>query len=251
MLFPACAAILGGPAQEPLSDEVVETVTARIQEQGNKVASFYSTGNLLIEEWYRESESHILIVGTKEPFRIKIEVTHPWGQPVLHILIDQTRLKILSFLDKKLFLGTFTPEALSRFFPGNLDSDLIWGALRGYPSLPNHNRIVSLKGNQISLFNEKEKKVEIVDLYPETLLPKLVSFPSKHIKLAFSDFQDEHGIFYARKVKVGHIKGIKNLTLRSRKMVFNKTIPEQIFVLEKPPGFEVSYLDKGSSNSDR
>ena len=181
-------------------------------------------------------------MGTKYPFKTKIEITHPWGRPILHVLIDETRLEVLSFPDKKLYRGAFTPEALSTFFPGDFDSDLILAALRGYPNLLRHHKIISLKAHQISLLNQGGKEVEIIDFYPESLLPKRVSLPEHHINLAFSDFQENDGVYYAREVRVDDFKGKKKLILQSKKMVFNKIIPEQIFVLEKPPGFQTSPL---------
>ncbi len=249
MLFPNCSTILKPPIQKPLSHHETVTILTMIREQEKKVFSFYAYGRVLFKKWSWESESNILTVGTRDPFKIKIEITHPWGQPILHILIDQSRLEVLSFSDNKLFLGPFTPESLSRFFPGHFDSDLIWAALRGYPNLLRHNRIASLKANQISLFNNREKEVEIIDFYPDELLPRRVSFPEQHIGLTFSNFQENNGIYYAREVKVGHIRGKKNLTLKNRKMVFNKTIPKQIFVLEKPPAFETVYLDENLNGS--
>lgn len=249
ILFPNCSTIFKPPIQKPLSDHEAAAIISRIQEQEKRVFSFYTYGRVLFEKWNWESESNMLIVATKDPFKIKIEITHPWGQPILHILIDQARLGVLSFSENKLFLGPFTPESLSKFFPGHFDSDLIWTALRGYPNLLRHNRIASLKTNQISLFNNQEKVVEIIDFYPEKLLPRLVSFPEQHIKLTFSDFQEDNGIYYAGEVKVAHSKEKGNLTLKNRKMVFNKTIPKQIFILEKPPAFETFYLDKNRNGS--
>jgi len=244
ILLSHCATIYQPPSLRPLSEQDVETILSKIQEQDSRVFSFYTSGRLTIKNWNWKSESNILIVGTRDPFKIKIEVTHPWGRPIVHILIDKTRLEVLSFPDKKLYLGTFTPRALSRFFPGDFDAHLIWAVLRGYPNLRRYHRTISLKSDQISLFNEKEKVVEVVDLYPESLLPKLVSFPEQDITLAFSDFQEDNGIYYARKVRLENVEGKRNLVLKNRKMVFNKTIPEQVFFLEKPPSFGTFYLDE-------
>ena len=102
--------------------------------------------------------------------------------------------------------------------------------------------ITSPRANQISLLNQKER--EVIDLYPENLLPRLVSFPAQQIDLTFSEFQDNDGIYYAREIKVNSIKGSKDLILKSGKKVFNKTIPKQIFILKKPPMFETVYLEE-------
>ena len=240
-----CTTLYEPPSHKPLSEQDVEAILSRIQEQDRRVSSFYTSGGgLTIKNWNWESESSIFIVGTKDPYRIKIEVTHPWGRPIVHILIDRTRLEVLSFPDKTLYLGAFTPEALSRFFPGDFDAPLIWAVLRGYPNLLSYHRPISVKSDQISLFNEKEEVVEVIDFYLESLLPKLVSFPERDIALAFSDFQENHGIYYARKVRVENAEGNRSLVIRNKKMVLNKTLPEQIFILEKPPSFGTSYLDE-------
>ena len=242
IFFSNCASLYKPPIQKPLSDQIAATIISRIRQQEKRVSSFYTAGFLTMKNWYSESESNILIVGTRDPFRIKIEITHQWGQPILHVLIDQTRLEVLSFADKKLYLGAFTPMALSRFFPGQLDSGLIWAALRGFPNLMKHHSFVSLKTDQISLFNKKEKEIQIIDIYPESFLPRMASFPEQQIRLAYSDFQEDNGVYYAQVVKLDHKKGKRTLILKNRKMIFNKTIPEQIFILKKPPSFEIHQL---------
>ena len=87
ILFPNCSTIFKPPIQKPLSDHEAATIISRIREQEKKVFSFYTYGRVLFKKWNWESESNMLIVGTKDPFKIKIEITHPWGQPILHILI--------------------------------------------------------------------------------------------------------------------------------------------------------------------
>ncbi|MBW1888103.1 MAG: hypothetical protein JRI52_07110 [Deltaproteobacteria bacterium] len=246
-----CAIIPKHSYQEPLSYDEVKNIIEKVQDQGKKVSSFYSFGSLSVKDGNWESESNILTVGTNNPFLIKIEITHPWGQPILHILIGQIRLEVLSFREKRFYFGTFTPEALSRFFPVDFNTDLIWAALRGYPNIIRHHRIAFMGRNKISLLNEEEKEIEIINLYPENLLPKLVSFPEKNICLAFSSFQEDKGIIYAKKVKVDMVKRDVNLVLKNRKMVFNKMIPEQVFVIKKPPSFKTFYLDENGGEESQ
>jgi outer membrane lipoprotein-sorting protein len=70
-----------------------------------------------------------------------------------------------------------------------------------------------------------------------------MSFQEAGVSVLFSDFREEEGIRYAQRVKMRHEEDGKNVTLDSAKVVFNKDIPNQIFVLEKPPGFKTVYLD--------
>ena len=231
---------------KPLADKEVEVILSRIQAQESKVSAFYTSGGLSLQDREWDSESHVLIVGRRNPFKIKIEVTHPWGRPIVHILIDERNLQVLSFPDKKLYRGVFTPEALSKFLPGELDEHVVWAVLRGYPHLLAYHRTISMKANQIRLFDEKGKVLEIIDLYPESKRPRMVFFPEKNMGLEFSDFQELDGIYYARKVKVEDMEGKSNLILRKRKMVVNEAIPKQVFHLEKPPSFGTYDLEENS-----
>jgi len=237
LLLYACATLY-----KPLGDQDVEVILSNMKEQERKVSSFFTSGGLSMKDGNVDSEAHVLIVARRNPFRIKIEVTHPWGRPIVHILIDGTRLQVLSFPDEKLYVGNFTPEALSKFLPGDLDLDLIWAVLRGYPNLQAHHRTLSLKANQIRLFNEKGKAIEIIDLDPESQHPQMVFFPERDMSLVFSAFQEVNGVLYARKVKVEDLEKKRHLVLRTQKRVFNTTIPEQVFQIEKPPAFEILYL---------
>jgi hypothetical protein len=234
---------------KPLPDRDVEVILASIQAQERKVFSFYTTGGLSLRDRDWESESHVLIVGNRNPFRIKIEVTHPWGRPIVHILIDERHLQVLSFAEKRLYLGVFTPETLSKFLPGELDAHLVWAVLRGYPHLLPYHGTTSMKANQIRLLDQEGRTHEIIDLYPESKLPRMVFFPAKNISLGFSDFQQVDGIYYARQVEVEDMGGKSNLMLRNRKMVFNKTIPKAVFHLEKPPSFRTYDLEENSNEA--
>ena len=236
-------ATLYKPSSPPLSKETVKTILSGIQEQDNTVFSCYMIGQLTVKNWIWSADSNILIVGTKDPYRIKIEVTHSWGRPIRHVLIDKGILKVLSFEDNRLYVSAFTHEALSEFFPGHFDSDLIWAILRSYPNLQEYHRAVSLKTDQISLFNVQGEALEIIDFHPESRMPIHVLFPQQDITLEYSDFQKDGGIYYAREIKAASRKQRVNLVIKNKNIAFNKTIPEGIFVLEKPPSFDTFYLD--------
>jgi hypothetical protein len=221
----------------------VETILSGIQEQESKVVSCYTNGRLTVENWVWSSDSNILIAGTRVPYRIKIEVTHSWGQPIVHVLIDKSTLKVLSFKESRLYISAFSPEVLSGFFPGNFDTHLIWSVLSGYPNLPRYQRAISLESHQISLLDDKEDVVEIIDIHPENLLPKRVSYPQQEITMTFSDIQENQGIRYARTIKAKNTNKKGSLVIENREIDFNRTIPEEIFIIEKPPLFETLYLD--------
>jgi hypothetical protein len=218
-------------------------ILSGIQDQESEVFSCYMNGLLTVKNWIWNSDFNLLIVGTKAPYKIKIEVTHPWGQPIVHVLIDRTTLKVLSFQEERLYISAFTPEILSEFFPGNFDMDLIWAVLRGHPTLLEYRRAVSLKSDQVRLLDDKEGVVEIIDIHPDSLLPEQVSYPRQNIMMTFSDFQEHQGTHYAGKIKVKNTKEKGSLLIENKQIGFNRTFPEEIFSIEKPPLFETFYLD--------
>lgn len=242
-LLCSCSTLFKTSSQPPLSKQEVETILSGIQEQESRVFSCYMSGQLTVKNWIRNSDFNLLIVGTKEPYRIRIELTHPWGPPVVHWLIDRTTLKELSFQEERLYISAFTAETLSEFFPGNFDIDLIWAVLRCYPNLLEYQKAISLESDQISLLDEKGNVVEIIDVSRDNLLPKQVSYPQQGIKMIFSDIQEYQGIHYARKIKVKISNEKGSLVIENNEIGFNRAFPEEIFVIDKPPLFETIYLD--------
>ena len=244
LVFSSCASLYKSTLSKPLDTQQIKNILYTIKEQDKKVSSFYNLGNIIVKNWLWESEANILVAGTRNPFRIKIEITHAWGQPILHFLIDGGILEVLSFSDNKRYHGQFTPKALSKFIPCEFDENLIWAALRGYPSLLEFHGITSSGANQITLFDEGAGEVQRIELYPESLLPKQIFLPKNLIRLAFQDFEEDNGIYYAKEVRANDMDGRRSLIVKSRKMSFNRIIPDQIFFIEKPPNFENLSLEK-------
>jgi hypothetical protein len=237
-------AILRPPSPEtPFTPHDAEVITADMYDQGNKVSSFYTSGTVMMKDWKWESEADILIAGNRDPLKIKIEITHSWGKPILHILMEDHRLEILSFTEEKFYSGDLTSDALSVFFPGrHLDPSLIWAVLRGYPPLMAHENIEIPEMNTIRLTDRKGDVVEIIEIDPESRQPVRVDCPDQKLSLTFSGFKNHNGIDYAGEIKVKGLEGGKDLILQNRKMVFNRRIPDQIFHLEMIPGFETVFL---------
>lgn len=238
-LLAGCATLEGeapGPSRGSIQ---VEEVLSRIQQQEERVFTFYTLGSLIVRDWYGEADSDVLVVGMRDPLRVKIEITHTWGQPILHILVDGKRLEVLSFSERRLYVGDFTPEALSKFFPGALSAQFVWSALRGYPALVVHEKAFSPERNRIVLQGPGEKEVEVIDLDTGGTHPARVLLPDQEVQLTFSDIHQVDGISYAREVGVDYKAGSRRLTLKGEKVVFNRPVPPAVFNLEKPPGFSV------------
>jgi hypothetical protein len=108
--------------------------------------------------------------------------------------------------------------------------------------------VESRKADQLSSLNRNGEELEILEFDPESGLPRQLSYPERKVGISYADFQREGGILYAKEVRVKQLEGTRNLTLKNGKMVFNKPIPDELFRMEIPPGFETVHVDKPQSN---
>ena len=180
------------------------------------------------------------MIGIRDPLRIKIEITHPWGRPVLHLLVYETRVHAVFFTEKRYYSGHLGTPGASGFFLCRLHPGQIWSLVRGHPVLWNCDHAASFEGNQITFLSKKEEIVQVIDFYPESSLPHLISFPEQDIEMSFSDFHDKKGLYYARNRKLYDPESETTLVVDLKQTLFNKPVPEAIFKLEKPPGFTAS-----------
>ncbi|MFZ7112087.1 MAG: hypothetical protein ACOWYE_10430 [Desulfatiglandales bacterium] len=241
--FYGCAALRPVPEGPPLTSQQVGAILSEMALQQARVSSFYSQGKVVMKDGLLEAESDILIVGNREPLRIRVEFTHPWGKPLLHVLIDDMRLNVLSFRDKKCYSGAFSPDALSGFFPGGLERSMIWAVLRGYPDLFAYNHILSSEANRILVLDERGVEIQRVTISEKHGIPEKVDLMRQGVQLAFWDYRSEGGVLYARRERITHPESNKTLSLQRTTTVFNKPIPAELFLLEKPPHFEQADLE--------
>ena len=239
LLLTCCARVAITPPSPPLDHQAITGIISVFKKQARVVRTLVSSGTLTLDIKGSESDAAVLIVATRDPSKIKIEITHTWGRPLLHILINSSSLDVLSFTDRRLYSGQLGTPGLSRLIPVPLSPDLVWTLARAYPVLLNHNRALSLNGNQITLLDQREDKIQIVDLYPESNLPHRVSFCQQNVEVIFSDFQNDDGIRYAKEIEIKSPEDNARLALEIRQITFNKPVPEAIFRLETPLDFEL------------
>jgi len=241
-LFQSCAPVPVKPPSSPFTNQEIVRILSSFREQQKRVHTSFSSGRLTVRSGGSEYDANILIVGTGNPFKTKIEITHLWGRTLLHVLIHDARLQILSFPEKEYYLGRLGISGTSKFLPIRLDPDHVRTLVRGYPILCEHNRAISYEPNQITLLNRKGEAVQVIRLYPETCLPCLISFPKQGITISFSGFQNEGGIQYAKKITVEDPGARTTLILKLKQTVFNETIPKSIFEMKIPADFKILTL---------
>jgi hypothetical protein len=241
-LFPSCAPVTLKQAPLILDEQKIADFISMAREQDAQVRSLISAGRLTIRKRGSETGLNVLMAGERDRDKIKIELTHSWGRPVVHILVHGKRFDIVSFVDKKFYLGSLGTTDPSGFFPGRLELDQIWAFVRAFPVVPKHSSAVFSRENQITLLNSNGGTVQVVDFCNHSNLPCRISFPEQGSTVLFSKFEQKGGTLYARKVELrgANVEGAIEMDLKQ--FVFNETIPQEIFQLEAPEGFEAAPL---------
>ena len=221
-----------------LSSQEISYIISNFRDQQDAVHTFVSSGDIAIRGDGSEFEASVLIAGTRDPFRIKIEITHFWGRPLVHILISDSTYRIMSFPDKKYYVGEIGDRASSVLFRVNVDGAQLWAFGRGFPMLASHNSAKSFTENQIALLREDKEIIQLIDLCPGNDLPCQVFMPEQAIRVSFSDFENNNDIQYAKKTRFYDQQTEAALTLNTKEIVFNKDFDRSIFEMDIPPDFE-------------
>lgn len=91
-------------------------------------------------------------------------------------------------------------------------------------------------------FNEADEMVQSIDFFLQSNLPHIVFLPGQEIKKSFSDYKNENGIYYARQITLNDKKEDTFLSLSHKQIVFNKTLPKDVYKLKIPHDFKVVSL---------
>jgi hypothetical protein len=232
-----CAPLVPSVPEKPFSQEKITQLISRLQAQGDEVSSFVGVGKLLYREGQEESDSNLLVVGSR-PFTVRLEVTHTWGKPLVHIVADKDTLSVLSLVERRFYRGPPGNLPTQRFFLFDLDLDSAWMILSGtVPILP-HHRAISMKPYEITLYNDEDEPVETISFSSRSLVPRFVSLPTQDVTILLSKFKELPLGRYPSKIAIA--KGNEHhIEIRYKSLQHNKQISKEVFRLNPPPDFEI------------
>lgn len=233
-----CAHLVPSPPVKPFSQKEIASLITHLKDQEKNIQSFHGLGAASFKEGDREMEANLLIVGSR-PLKMRLELTHPWGKPLIHMVADKECVLVLSLVDKKFFRGP--PGALGpqQLFLFDADLDSVWKVLSGrVPILP-HVKAASLKPREISLYDGQGEAIEIISFAPGSPVVTSLSFPKKDLVVLLSDFSEGGLGFYPLEIKIVKGEEDKFLAIRYKRLHINKPIPDEIFLLSPPPDFEI------------
>ena len=264
LAFQCCSPLTVKPPAPALDKESVASLVSDFSAQEEKAKTLFFSGTLTFQNQSTENSAQILMIADATPRagtgtddragtgacpygRMKIEITHPWGKTLIHILIEGQRLDILDFSEKRFYRGSLKSKRLSERLPVPLNRCLLWSLVRAFPALLKHQEAASFAGNQITLLDPEGEKVQVFELYSSEPLPHRVSFCKENAVMVFSDFEDEDGILYARKVDFHGPDHKVGLAIEIDQMRFNTPLPEAVFRMESPRDFKTVHLKDDDS----
>jgi len=237
-----CASLSTFPPAKPFSQQESNRIISNLQDQEKKVLSFQGIGKLLLKKGEEEIETNLFTIG-RRPFKIRLEITHPWGKPLLYIVADKKNVSILSFTERKFFWGPPNSFNIKKFFPCGLEMDLVWTIFSGsVPILSTTGRVVSLKPYEISLYNKQGEVAKTISFSSSDLLPRSIYFPKKRFTIIFSEFEQRDLGLQPLNIKVVKENEDKLVVIQYKSLKLNKAVPEEIFQLNPLPGFEIVNL---------
>jgi len=236
--FHACAPMPVERMPAPIRFENPSHLISCILEQDRCIKNFISSGRIKIKHRGVVPEVKLLIVAGKDPFRIKGEVTHPWGQPILHFLVRENNFQVLDFAEKKVYTGRLGGSSFPALFPMNLEADQLWTLMRGFPSLVHPHHRFSQTGDQILVTDKGGNPILAIFYHPTAFLPLRIQFPGQKGEIRFSGFSKENHAAYAASVDFRDPRSGTLLSYRIDKMVPNPSISDRIFMLDIPDHYE-------------
>ena len=237
VVFQGCGTPRVRTPRYPFHVRTVSHFLKTMEEQRDAVRNFVSSGRIRLRDRGSGFEADVLIVATRNPLRMKLEVTHFWGRPLFHLLLDESGIIIVSFPDKTYYTGDGTGLIPSRLLPVRLRPDQLWAAVRGFPVPVPGNRAVSSGGDRVSFLDENGDAIQHVEFRNDNGFSVRAEYPGQGLRIAFSKFSRKDMILYARRTRLTDRGNGTNLTLDTRQIVFNTSIDKAIFDLTVPPGF--------------
>jgi hypothetical protein len=236
-LLVGCAPLRTLSPGRPISQDQAHHLITQMRVHADEVFSFVGMGKLFFREGEEGTDMNLLAVGQR-PSRVRLEVTHTWGKPLLFLVADKRNTSVLSFVEGTFYTGPSSGLKRGLFFPFELDLDTAWVILSGrIPILP-HSRVESLRPNEITLFNGRGEAVERLIFAPGLSLPSSIHLSRQELTVALSQFKEGSMGPYPSKVIIAQ-GDERQLEIRYTSLEFNRSIPEELFRLNPPPDVRI------------
>ncbi len=239
-----CSTLKQPVETKPLFHKDAAQMLSYLQGQNSNVESFQGIGRVSVNSGRSELESSLFIAG-KSPFKARLEITHFWGKPLIHIVIDGRDVSVLSLTEKKFFRCHDGYLDIDHIFLSRLDTKIIWGILAGrVPILDEVVKAVGYKENEILLFNSSGQIIERILFSFSPIVAKEIYFPLKEITINLSEFRRMNSGYLPLKIEIIEEKPDRAIKIQYKDFEIGNQIPDEIFYLAPLPGYEVIEVGK-------
>jgi hypothetical protein len=236
-LFVGCAPLQTLPPAKPISQDQAHHLISQMRVQADEVFSFIGVGKLLFKEGEEETDMSLVAVGQR-PSRVRLELTHTWGKPLLFLVADKKNTSVLSFVEGTFYTGPSSGLQGVLYFPFELDLDTAWVILSGrIPILP-HSVVESLGPNEITLFDGRGEPVERLIFGQDCSIPTSIHLSKQGLTVTLSQFKEGSMGPYPSKVTIAQ-GDERQLEILYTSLEFNRSIPEELFGLNPPPDVKI------------
>ncbi|OPL15605.1 MAG: hypothetical protein AVO38_10110 [delta proteobacterium ML8_D] len=236
-LLVGCAPLRPLSPGRPISQDQAHYLITQMRAQANEVFSFVGMGKLLFRKGQEETYINLLAVGQR-PSRIRLELTHTWGKPLIFLVADKRNTSLLSFIEHTFYSGPSTGLQGGLYFPFELDLEAIWVILSGRIPILSHCRVESLGPNEITLFDGQGQMVERLTFAQDCSIPTSIHIPGQGLTVALSQFKQGGLGPYPSKISISQGDEL-HVEIRYTSIEFNRPIPEELFALNPPPDVRI------------
>jgi outer membrane biogenesis lipoprotein LolB len=237
----SCAPLQTLPPAKPISQDQAHRLIAQLRAQADEVFSFVGAGKLLLRERRGETDMNLIAVGQR-PSRIRLELTHTWGKPLIFLVADKQNTSVLSFVEHTFYSGPSKQLNRRQFFPFEIDLEIVWVILSGrIPVLP-HCNVASLRQNEITLFDGQGDTVERLTFSRDRSIPTSIHLPKQGLTVTLSQFKAGTMGPYPSKVSISQ-GDERHAEIRYTSLEFNRSIPEELFALNPTPDVQIIQED--------
>ena len=207
-------------------------------EQEVAANSFIASGTISYSKKMGSDECNFFAVGTLNPLKLKLEITHPLGGDIMHALLDKNRIEAVFFRERKAYSSEYDEYVNIN---GSLfaDPSITWHIFRGFPKLLSYKDSHVVDNNKFSLLGSNSVLIQTVTLEKGRMVPVSVGYNDIGITVDPDGFANHGNIFYASSIKIASENTDEIIEIKFKSLEFNRSIVRGIFTITVPPGFTI------------
>ncbi len=227
-LFLGCARLISPVPALNLHEaaEVLHEIACSAEE----IKSYFATGAIIIRDDQEETRLGFFFAGTRQPLRLKVEITHSWGREVLDGLLVGERLQVMDYVKKRRYEGPWAGSLLGEVLPDTLAPEHLWALLCGTIPLLDYDSFRIQGPDMVLLLDEGGRIVQAIRVDTRHMKPFWTGFPGTGIEVWFRSIQrDPEGLLFAKKVRIDLPEQGRSVTISFKTLTYNHPIPKEIF----------------------